>query len=81
MSELHTVISEVLPRALVPVVQMQVERMPRYPRPWYLPAAPGPSIAQQKTNFAWLAKESPGVIRRMDPAKKAAIEARYRRPD
>jgi hypothetical protein len=81
MTDLYVVVSDALARTMVPVAPREIERLPHYPRPWYLPGPLPPSRAQQEANFAWVAKESPGVIRRMDPAKKAAIEARYRKPD
>jgi hypothetical protein len=81
MTESYDVFSDALARTLVPVAPREVERLPKYPRPYYLPAPPKPAVEQQNANFAWLARVSPQVMRQMDPAKKAAIEARYRKPD
>jgi hypothetical protein len=61
MTEIYMAARDALRRSLVPVVQMTVEAMPTYDRPWYLPAAPEPvrDLAKGRAQVAALVAKYP----------------------
>jgi hypothetical protein len=69
MIELHVVVSEVLSHALVPVVQMKVDALPKYERPWYLPAPAEPvrDLAEGRAQMADLARRYPRNVKGFGP--------------
>jgi len=65
MTETFAAVGDALSRALVPVVQMDVKKMPNLPRPWYLPAPPPwkPDRAKGRAQMARLAAEFPRNVK------------------
>jgi hypothetical protein len=69
MSEMYVAVQDALSHALVPVVQMSVKEMPKYVRPWYLPASAQPvrDLAKGRAQMAALALRYPRNVKGFGP--------------
>ena len=65
MTETYAATRDALSHALVPVVQMAPNEMPKYERPWYLPAAPElvRDLAKGRAQMADLALRYPNNVK------------------
>lgn len=64
MTELFLAVRDANERSLVPVVQMDVKKMPTYPRPAYLPVVPPQTLSQYNAALTKFGKL--GLVRKAD---------------